>query len=123
LKNYIIGPLQRIDGRGNTIEFDPPKEDVRALCCKMSSEIMSSIKGIVLKHGQKIPVPDENDFKESIEVAIKHDFMPDFVKNMMKANKSDICSSFDLPKIDRVKEICDSIESVEDKIKTIESYT
>ena len=121
MTNYIVGPLRRIDNRGDIIDFYPRKEDVRDLCRRMSSEIMSNLKSIVLKHGGNIPVPDENDFKKDIEVALRQDFIPDSVKDMIKANKSDLYSSFKIPKIDRVKEICDSIESVEDKIRAMEN--
>jgi len=112
-KNYIIGPLRRIDRRGKVIVFDPPKEDIQTLCCNISEEVLASLGGILKREGGKIPVADEADFRRSTELSLASDFIPDEIKQMIKINKASIEASFKGVKINVVQQTLDSIALVE----------
>jgi hypothetical protein len=113
IKNYITGPLRRIDNRRKVIEFDPPKEDVLALCWNLSAEVLASISDLLKREGGKIPVSEEADFRNSIEASLKNDFIPDEVKKMIDANRASIETSFKGVKINVVSQTLGAIASIE----------
>lgn len=113
IKNYITGPLRRIDGRGNVIEFDPPKEDVLTLCLNLSVEASASIGALLKREGGKIPVAEEADFRKATEALLTSDFIPDEIKKMIQANKESIEASFKGVKIEVVPQTLSAITSVE----------
>jgi hypothetical protein len=123
VKNYILGPLQRIDNHGKLIKFDPPKEDIVSLCCNLLAEILGNKKLVIQKHGEKIPTPNEIDFKKSIESSLNSDFIPDYVKEMIKANKENIFSSFNGVNINICKQVCDAIEPIESSLLARDART
>jgi hypothetical protein len=111
-KNYIIGPLRRIDGHGKVIEFDPPKEDIITLCCNLTDEVLTSLSGLLKSEGTNIPVAEEADFKKANQESLKSDFIPKEIKELIKANQPRIEASFKGIKIDIVKQTHDAIASV-----------
>ncbi len=111
-KNYIIGPLRRIDGRGKVIEFDPPKEDILTLCCNLTDEVLTSLSGLLKSEGANIPTAEEADFKKANQESLKSDFIPKEIKDLIKANQPRIEASFKGLKIDIVKQTHDAIASV-----------
>lgn len=113
IKSYITGPLRRIDGRGNVIEFDPPKEEVLTLCWNLSTEALASIGDLLKQEGGKIPVAEEADFRKAIEASLVSDFIPDAIKQMLQANKQSIGASFKCVKIDVVSQTLNAITLVE----------
>jgi hypothetical protein len=112
-KNYITGPLRRIDGRGKVIEFDPPNQDIRTLCCDITEEILVSLRDFLNLEGQKIPFAEEVDFKKSIQESLNSDFIPQEIKDMIKANQSEIEASVKGIKVDVVQQTINAIVSVE----------
>lgn len=113
VKNYIIGPLRRIDGRGKVIEFDPPKEDILTLCCNLSVEVLTSISNLLKREGGKIPVAEEADFRASNEASLTSDFIPDEIKKMIQANMKGIEASFKDVEIDIIPQTLKAVASVE----------
>ncbi len=111
-KNYIIGPLRRIDGRVKVIEFDPPKEDILTLCCNLTDEVLTSLSGLLKSEGYNIPAAEEADFKKANQESLKSDFIPKEIKDLIKANQPRIEASFKGLKIDIVKQTHDAIASV-----------
>ena len=112
-KNYITGPLRRIDGRGKVIEFDPPNQDIRTLCCDITEEILVSLRDFLNLEGQKIPFAEEVDFNKSIQESLNSDFIPQEIKDMIKANQSEIEASVKGIKVDVVQQTINAIVSVE----------
>ncbi|WP_426358229.1 hypothetical protein ACPUVO_17605 [Pseudocolwellia sp. HL-MZ19] len=115
-KNYITGPLCRIDGRGNSVTHTPPTEDVCSISCNMSKEVLASISTLVKKDGNNIPVPEEADFIKSYEESLQGNFYPPEIIQMKRDNRVEIINSFKNIKIDIVQEILISIKKVEDII-------
>jgi len=113
IKNYITGPLRRIDGRGNVVEFDPPKEDILTLCWNLSAEALASIGCLLKREGGKIPVTEEADFRKTNEALLTSDFIPDEIKRMIQTNKESIEASFKGLKIDVVSQTLHAITLVE----------
>lgn len=113
IKNYITGPLKRIDGRGNVIEFYPPKEDVLSLCLNISAEILASVGDLLKREGEKIPAAEEADFRRSIEASLMSDFIPDEIKKMIHDSKESIEASFKGVKTEIAPQILSAIASVE----------
>lgn len=113
IKNYITGPLRRIDGRGKVIEFDPPKEDVLTLCWNLSAEVLASIGDLLKREGGAIPVFEAVDFKKAYEASLTSDFIPDEIKIMIQANRENVEASFKGVKIDIVQQTLRAIASVE----------
>ena len=111
-RNYIIGPLRHMDGKGNVIEFDPPKEDILNLCLNISAEGLASIGDLLIREGRKIPVAEEADFIESNEASLKCDFIPDEVKKIIRANKASIEASFKEVQIEVIPQTLSAIASV-----------
>lgn len=116
--SYIVGPLSRIDGNGKVKTIEPPKEDILTLSYKIADEVLSSLKDHIVKHGSNIPTSDERDCKESIETAINHDFVPDFVKEMMKSNKEEILLSVIEHKNNSLSKLFESIECTQNVLLT-----
>lgn len=115
-KNYIIGPLRRIDNRGNVIEFSPPNEDVSTLSVNISKEIFKTIKNFIKDKGQNIPVPDEKNFNSGVDLALQSEFIPDEIKKMITSNEEKIKSSINGATINIAQEILSFIASVETKL-------
>lgn len=113
IKNYITGPLRRIDNHGKVIEFDPPKEDVLTLCWNLSVEVLASIGALLKQEGEKIPVSEEADLRKASEALLASDFIPDEIKKMIQANKEKIEASFKGVKIEVVPQALSAIASVE----------
>ncbi len=113
MKNYIAGPLRRIDSRGDMIKFDPPREDVLSLCLSLSAEVLASLRGLLKQKGDRIPVAEEADFRLTTEASPMHDFIPDGIKKMIYVNKKSIEASFKGMKIDVVPQMLSAIASVE----------
>lgn len=111
-QNYITGPLRRIDGRGKVIEFDPYREDILTLCCNMTDEILTSLRGLLKTEGANIPVADESDFKKATQSSLTNDFIPNEIKELIKANLPSIEASFKGVKIDIVQQTDNAISSV-----------
>ncbi|WP_316674886.1 hypothetical protein [uncultured Tolumonas sp.] len=111
-KNYIIGPLRRIDGHGKIIPFDPPREDILTLCCNLTDEILTSLSGLLKREGAKIPVAEESDFKKAVQASLAIDFIPKETKELIKANLPSIDTSFKGVKIDIVQQTNDAISLV-----------
>jgi hypothetical protein len=111
-KNYITGPLRRIDSRGKVIEFDPPKEDVLTLCYNLSDEALVSISDLLNREGGKIPVAEEADFMRAYETSMASDFIPDEIKQVIQTNKASIKASFNGVKINVAQQTLDAIESL-----------
>jgi len=111
-KNYIIGPLRRIDGHGKLIEFDPPKEDILTLSCNLTDEVLTALSGLLIREGPNIPVAEEADFKKANQASLTSDFIPNEIKQLIKANLSSIEASFKGIKIDIVQQTHDAITSV-----------
>lgn len=112
-KSYIVGPLRRIDGRGKVIEFDPPREDILTLCCNLTNEILTSLRGLLKREGANIPVADEADFRKANQASLASDFLPTEIKELIKANLPSIEASFKGVEIDIVQQTDDAISSVE----------
>lgn len=112
-KNYITGPLRRIDSRRQVHKFDPPKEDVLTLCCNLSAEVLASISDLLKREGGKIPVAEEADFRKANEASLTNDFIPDEIKKMIKAKKASIEASFKGVEVNVVLQALDAITSVE----------
>lgn len=111
-KNFIMGPLRRIDGRGKIIEFDPPKEDVLTLCCNLTEEVLASLTEFLNQEGTSIPVAEENDFNKSIQASLENSFIPQEIRELIKVNQSSLNESVKDVKIDIVKQTLDTITSV-----------
>lgn len=112
-KNYITGPLRRIDGRGKVIELDPPKEDVLTLCWNLSAETLASVGNLLKREGGKIPLAEEADFRKATEASLASDFIPEAIKQMIQANKQSIGASIKGVKIDIVSQTLSAITLVE----------
>jgi len=112
-KHYITGPLRRINGCNKVIEFDPPKQDILTLCCNITEEVLASLHNFLNQEGQKIPFSKESDFKKSIEGSIASDFIPQEIKNLIKANQNEIAVSFKEEKINVIQQTFDAITSVD----------
>jgi len=117
IKNYIVGPLRRIDGLGRLKEFKPPKEDIHSLCYNLATEVLTSIKQLLKKHGKAIPVPNESDFKKGIAAALECGFIPEHVKAMIKNNRENIDSSFNDVTVNVVKQTYDVIAKIESDLE------
>jgi len=89
LKNYIIGPLRRIDNRGDVIEFDPPREDIFNLCSNITLELVDSVTNALINYGDNIPLIDEDSLRKNTEDAYASDFIPDHVKGNMREYQDD----------------------------------
>ena len=113
LKNFIVGPLRRIDDRGEVIVFDPPQEDVLTLCCNLSREVLGSLRAFLIREGSKIPTPNAEDFKKGLDASLESSFVPDFVKEMTRANRTQIEASMAGATIDVVKRALDATTAVE----------
>jgi hypothetical protein len=113
IKNYITGPLRRIDSRGKVIEFAPPKEDVLTLCWNLSAEALASVGELLKRDGGKIPVAEEADFRKANEASLTSDFIPDEIKKIIQANKESIDASFKGLKIDVVSPTLSAITLLE----------
>lgn len=83
-KNYIIGPLRRIDGRSKVIEFDPPKEDILTLCCNLTDEVLTSLSDLLKREGANIPVAEEEDCRKATQASLTSDFIPNEIKELIK---------------------------------------
>ncbi|MGO9266368.1 MAG: hypothetical protein ACLQBA_16060 [Candidatus Binataceae bacterium] len=112
-KNFIVGPLRRIDDRGDVITFDPPQEDVLTLCCNLSKEVLASLRGFLTREGGNIPTPDADDFKRSLAASLESAFVPEYVKEMTRSNRAQIEASMAGATIDVVRRAFDAITSVE----------
>lgn len=112
-KNYITGPLRRINSRDKVIEFDPPKQDILTLCCNITEEVLAGLHNFLNQEGQKIPFSKEADFKKSIQVSIDSDFIPKKVKDLIKANQNEIEASFKGVQVNVIQQTFDAIASVE----------
>lgn len=113
IKNYITGPLRRIDNRGKVIEFDPPREDVLSLCLNLSAEVLASLGGLLQQEGWKIPIAEEADLRQATEASLMSDLIPDEIKKMIQANKENIESSFKGVRIEIVPQVLNAIALVE----------
>lgn len=113
-KNYIIGPLRRIDGRGKVKEFDPPKEDVLSLCCNLTDEILKSLGSFLRRESANISMTDGSDLTKSIQASLMSDFVPEKIKELIRTNSTEIEDSFKGIKIDVVQQTMDAISSVVD---------
>lgn len=119
IKNYIAGPLRRIDGRGDVIKFDPPREDVLSLCLSLSAEVLASLGGLLKREGGRIPVAEEADFRLATEASLMDDFIPDGIKKMIYVDKKSIEASFKGVKIEVVPQTLSTIASVEKLIADV----
>ena len=120
-KNYITGPLRRIDGRGEVIEFDPPNQDILTLCCDITEEVLVSLRDFLNREGHKIPSAEEADFKKSLQESHDSTFIPQEIIDIIKANQSEIEASFQGIKVDVVQQTINAIVSVEaiiDNVRT-----
>ncbi len=112
-KNFIVGPLRRIDDHGQPITYDPPQQDVLTLCCALSREILSSLRVFLAREGGSIPTPGIEDFKRCLAASLESPFTPDFVKEITRANRAQIEVSMASATIDVVKEVLVAITAVE----------
>jgi hypothetical protein len=113
IKNYITGPLRRMNAHGKVIEFNSPKEDILTLCLNISAEVLASIGDLLKREGWKIPIAEESDFIQANEASLKSDFIPDEIKKIIQTNKASIEASFKGVKIEVVPQTLDAIASVE----------
>ncbi|MGZ8935687.1 MAG: hypothetical protein ACXW04_12390 [Methylobacter sp.] len=112
-KNFIAGPLRRINGHGKVIEFDPPKEDVHSLCCNITEEVLTSLRGLLSREGANIPFLEGADLKKFIQESLASDFIHQEIKDAIKSNQHSIEASFKGVKNDVVQKILNAIVSVE----------
>ena len=113
LKNFIVGPLRRIDNRGEVITFEPPQEDVLTLCGNLSKEVLGSLRDFLIREGGKIPAPNAEDFKKGLDASLESSFVPEFVKEMTRANRAQIEASMAGATIDVVERALDAITGVD----------
>jgi hypothetical protein len=95
------------------ISFDPPEEDVPTVCCNLSKEVLASLRAFLTRERGNIPTPNEEDFKRSLAASLEHPFVPDYVKEMTRANRAQIETSMVGATIDVVGRALDAITSVE----------
>ncbi|ABB33013.1 hypothetical protein Gmet_2795 [Geobacter metallireducens GS-15] len=69
-KNFIIGPLRRIDSKGAVKEFNPPREDVTTLTCNIAKEILTWVRKLLADKGANIPEPEEADLTLAVDAAL-----------------------------------------------------
>jgi hypothetical protein len=112
-KNYITGPLRRIDGRGKIIKFNPPNQEILTLCCDIAEEVLVSLRSFLNREGHKIPCMEETDFKKSVQKSLDNNFIPQEIKDIIKANQSEIEASFKGRKVDVVQQTINAIVSIE----------
>src|SRR5258708_4399232 len=115
-KNFIVGPLCRIDDRRAVIAFDPPNEDVLTLCSSLSKEVLTSLRVFLTRERGNIPTPNAEDFKKSLAASLESSFPPEFVKQMTRANREHIEVSMEGTTIDVVGRALDAITSVESEL-------
>ena len=118
-KNYISGPLRPIDDKGKLIDFNPPNQDILILCCDITGEVLVSLRGFLNQEGHKIPFGEEADFKKSTKELINSDFIPQEIKDIIKANQSEIEASFKGIKVNVVQQTINAIVSVESIIANV----
>ncbi len=118
-KNYIRGPLRRIDGHGKLIDFNPLNQDILILCCDITEEVLVSLRGFLNQEGQKIPFAEEADFKKSTKESLNSDFIPQEIKDIIKANQSEIEASFKGIKVNVVQQTINAIVCVESIIANV----
>lgn len=112
-KNYIVGPLRRIDSKGAVKELNPPREDVAALSCNIAKEVLSGVRKLLADKGADIPAPEEADLTEAVDAALNSDFIPDQFRKMMKNKRDEIHASLRSTKVDQIKPTLDAIAQVE----------
>lgn len=122
-RNYITGPLRRINDHGKVIEFDPPKQDILTLCCDITEEVLVSLRDFLKRESQKIPFSEEADFNKSIQESLDNDFIPQEIKNLIKANQNEIEASFKGIKVDVVQQFISAIVPVEAIVANIRNIT
>ena len=121
-KNYISGPLRRIDNYSKVIEFDPPKQDIVSLCCNMTNEILDNLKEFLEKYGSNIPVVKEIDFERSIQKSFDSKFIPENVKSMIiRSNLVEIEDSIKDIKIDIVEDTMKAIMLLKTMVTNIQT--
>jgi hypothetical protein len=108
-----VRPLRRIDDRGDVITFDPPQEDVLTLCCNLSREFLASLRAFLTRERGNIPTPIEEDFKRSLAASLESSCVPDYAKEMTRANRAEIEASMAGATIDVVGRALRAITSVE----------
>ena len=113
LKDFIVGPLHRIDDQCEVITFDPPQKDVLTLRRKLSKEVLASLRALLTREGSNIPTPGAEDFKRSLAASLESTFVSDYVKETTRANRTQIEASMAGATIDVVKQVLDAITSVE----------
>lgn len=101
-KNFIAGPLRRIDDHGDVITFDPPQDDVLTLCCKLSKEVLVSLRAFLTRERAKVPTPNAEDFKRSLAASLESPFLPHYAKELARANRAQIEASMAGASIDVV---------------------
>ncbi len=69
--------------------------------------------GFLNREGQKIPFAEEVDFKKSTQESLDSDFIPQEIKDIIKANQSEKEASFKGIKVDVVQQTINAIVSIE----------
>lgn len=113
IKNYIAGPLRRIDNRGKVIEFNPPREDVLSLCLNVSAEVLVGIRSLLQREGCNIPIAEEDDLRHGMEALLMSDFIPDEIKRIAQTNRDSIEFSFKGVRMEIVPQIFGAIDFVD----------
>ena len=113
-KNYIVGPLRRIDNLGQVVEFDPPKEDVLTFCCNLTEELLTNLESFLKRERSNIPILENLDPESLGQAILESDFIPKEIKKMVKANRASIEDSLKGIKIDYAQQALDVIASVKE---------
>jgi len=109
---YIVGPLRRINNKGEIIEFDPPEEEVLSLCCNITKEILKSLRDVLEQERCSIPSLEEDDVKKTFQTAFNSKFIPQYAQELLEKNLT-IKTPFEGVQINFVENILEAIASVE----------
>jgi hypothetical protein len=89
---------------------------VLALCYNLSREVPGSLRAFLIREGGKIPGPYTEDFKQRLDASLEGSFVPDFVKEMTRANRPQIEASMAGATIDVAKRALDAITAEESEL-------
>jgi hypothetical protein len=70
-------------------------------------------RDFLIREGGKIPTPNAEDFKKGLDASLESSFVPEFVKEMTRANRAQIEASMAGATIDVVERALDAITGVE----------
>jgi hypothetical protein len=112
-KHFIVGPLRRLDSRGNLKELHPPAEDAATLCLNIAKEVLSALRRLLDHHGVDIPTASGVDFQSAMQDSLNNDFVPAEIRALTQANLPRILESLKDVKVDIVHRLLATIGSVQ----------